>query len=75
MHADTITFLRKILTDDVEARATIEQIKNDSWLVPNTPPALSLRRKMIDKNNSEAQQMEYCTTEKRRRLEVLGMTD
>ncbi|CAL2029240.1 unnamed protein product [Caenorhabditis brenneri] len=72
----SFSYLQWILTDDVEARATIEQIKNDSWLVPNTPPAVSLlRRKMIDKNNSEAQQTEYCTTEKRRRLEVLEMSD
>ncbi|EGT38796.1 hypothetical protein CAEBREN_04698 [Caenorhabditis brenneri] len=75
MDADTITFLRMILTDDVEARATIQQVKDDPWLAVEEEATSSLKRKAIENERStDDEQVESCTTEKRQRLEISSET-
>ncbi|CAL2028921.1 unnamed protein product [Caenorhabditis brenneri] len=75
MDADTITFLRKILTDDVEARATIQQVKEDPWLAVEEKATPSLKRKAIENERSTGdEQVESCKTEKRQRLEISSET-
>ncbi|CAL2028892.1 unnamed protein product [Caenorhabditis brenneri] len=66
MDDNTINFIKRILTEKVEDRATIEQIKNDPWLAPENLPTLSLKRKTIENENSGGQQKEHV---KRERLE------
>ncbi|EGT38800.1 hypothetical protein CAEBREN_20084 [Caenorhabditis brenneri] len=69
MDEDTITFLRKILTNDVQARATIQQIKEESWLAVEEESTPSLKRKAIEtESSSNDQQVESMA--KRQRLEM-----
>ncbi|EGT38756.1 hypothetical protein CAEBREN_20299 [Caenorhabditis brenneri] len=69
MEEDTITFLRKILTDDVEARATIQQVKEDPWLAVEEEATSSLKRKTIENERStDDEQVEKMA--KRQRLET-----
>ncbi|EGT41090.1 hypothetical protein CAEBREN_09701 [Caenorhabditis brenneri] len=69
MDEDTITFLRKILTDDVEARATIQQVKEDPWLAVEEEATSSLKRKAIENERStDDEQLESMA--KRQRLEM-----
>ncbi|EGT38797.1 hypothetical protein CAEBREN_02744 [Caenorhabditis brenneri] len=70
MDEDTIIFLRTILTDDVEARATIQQVKDDPWLALEEEATPSLKRKAIEtESSSNDQQVEKMA--KRQRLETI----
>ncbi|CAL2028928.1 unnamed protein product [Caenorhabditis brenneri] len=69
MDEDTITFLRKILTDDVEARATIQQIKEDPWLAVEEEAAPSVKRNAIE-NESSTDDQKVESVAKRQRLET-----
>ncbi|EGT38795.1 hypothetical protein CAEBREN_14002 [Caenorhabditis brenneri] len=66
MDDNAINFIKRILTEKVEDRATIEQIRNDPWLAPEVLPTTSLKRKAIGNENSGDQQKE---ADKRQRLE------
>ncbi|CAL2028926.1 unnamed protein product [Caenorhabditis brenneri] len=68
---DSITFLRKILTNDVQARATIQQVKEDPWLAVEEESTPLLKRKTIENESStDDEQVESSRTEKRQRLEI-----
>ncbi|EGT33106.1 hypothetical protein CAEBREN_14438 [Caenorhabditis brenneri] len=75
MDAESITLLRKILTDDPETRATIKQLLSESWFEEDsknieTVNDRSLKRER-DENDSSAQQnaLEHTLLVKRQRLD------
>ncbi|EGT38769.1 hypothetical protein CAEBREN_22372 [Caenorhabditis brenneri] len=68
MNNDTIDFLKKMLNPCVEARATIEQVKEDPWLVTDVRPIRSVKRRVIGNKNGDVQGMETRT--KRQRLDA-----
>ncbi|CAL2028902.1 unnamed protein product [Caenorhabditis brenneri] len=75
MDEDTIKFLRKILIEDIEARPTIQQVKEDPWLAVEEEATKSLKRKAIEnESSSNDEQVESCATEKRQRLEISSET-
>ncbi|CAL2028924.1 unnamed protein product [Caenorhabditis brenneri] len=70
MDEDTISFLHMILTDDVEARATIQQVKEDPWLALEEETTPSLKRKTIE-NESSSNDQQVESMAKRQRLETI----